>query len=140
MTSLAIFNGFYPAITSSTSAISNGTVKVNDRIESRIEIIQVGDNGTDVYVWVKNIGTTEIITVEHTDVFFGPTDNFYRVGYGDETNPSWEFELEGNDTRWKTAVTNRITIHPSDTLSSGTYLVKIVIPNGIYDELLYTVE
>ena len=138
--SLAIFNGFYPAITNSSSAISTSTNKVSDRLESRIEIIQVGDNGTDVFVWVKNIGASEIQSISYTDVFFGPTDDFYRAIYNSGTNPSWDYELEGGNSQWTTAVTNKITIHPAAPLTPGTYMVKIVIPNGISDEIQYTVE
>lgn len=138
--SLAIFNGFYPAITMSSGAISSTTEKVSDRLESRIEIIQVGDDGTDVYVWIKNIGSSEIRSIERTDIFFGPDDDFYRVNYGGSTPPYWEYQFEGTHTEWKTAVTIKITIHPAAALSPDTYLVKTVIPNGIYDQLFYSVE
>ena len=124
----------------SNNAISSTTQKVSDRIESRIEIIQVGDNGTDVYIWLKNIGSSEIKTIDRTDVFFGPEDNFYRVNYGESTPPYWEYQYEGNHTEWKTAVTIKITIHLAAALSPDTYLVKTVIPNGIYDQLFYSVE
>ena len=124
----------------SNNAISSTTQKVSDRIESRIEIIQVGDNGTDVYIWIKNIGSSEIKTIDRTDVFFGPEDNFYRVNYGESTPPYWEYQYEGNHTEWKTAVTIKITIHLVAALSPDTYLVKTVIPNGIYDQLFYSVE
>jgi flagellar protein FlaG len=124
----------------SNNAISSTTQKVSDRIESRIEIIQVGDNGTDVYIWIKNIGSSEIKTIDRTDVFFGPEDNFYRVNYGGSTPPYWEYQYEGNHTEWQTAVTIKITIHLAAALSRETYLVKTVIPNGIYDQLFYSVE
>jgi len=138
--SLAMFNGFYPAITSSTDAIRSSTTKVSDRIESRIEVIQVGDNGTDVFIWIKNIGSSEIVAIENSDIFFGPTNDFYRVNHGTGPVPYWEYEFEGSKSRWTTTVTARITLHPAAPLTTGTYLVKFVIPNGIFDELTYTVE
>ncbi len=140
ISSLAVFNGFYPAITTSTNAISNTSVKVSDRIESRIEIIQVGNNGNDILIWVKNIGTSEVVAVDYTDVFFGPTDDFYRVSYNSGVAPWWEYELEGGKSRWTTSVTAKLTLHPAEALSAGTYLIKVVLPNGIYDELFYTVD
>lgn len=136
---LAIFNGFYPAITKSSGAISSATTKVNDRIESRIEIIQVGDNGTNAEVWVKNVGTVDIDSIENSDVFFGPEDNFYRVTYGGETAPYWNYQLEGGNSDWKTTITLKMTIHPT-SLSAGAYIVKMVIPNGISDQTTYSVE
>ncbi len=138
--SLAIFNGIYPAITQSSGAINNATVKVSDRIESRIEIIQVGDNVTAAYVWVKNVGTVDIASINRTDIFFGPEGDFYRVDYGGPTLPYWEYQLEGSNSEWTQTVTLKITIHPTSPLSSGTYLIKVVIPNGIADQTTYGVE
>jgi len=138
--SLAIFNGLYPAITQSSGAITSATTKVSDRIESRIEIIQVGDNAADVDIWVKNVGTSDIDSIERSDVFFGPTDNFTRVTYGGETPPYWDYQLEGGNNEWKPTVTLKITIHLAFPPSSGTYLVKVVIPNGIFDQTTFGVD
>ena len=137
---MAIFNGLYPAITRSSGAIMGATIKVSERIESRIEIIHVGENTTDVDVWVKNVGTADIDSIERSDVFFGPTDNFTRVTCGGETPPYWNYQLEGNHSEWKPTVTLKITIHLASSLSSGTYLVKVVIPNGIADETTFSVD
>lgn len=138
--SLAIFNGLYPAINQGSGAITSATTKVSDRIESRIDIIQVGDDVTHVDVWVKNVGTSDIDSIERSDVFFGPEDDFYRVACGGETAPYWNYQLEGNNSEWKPTVTLRITVHLASSLSSGTYLVKVVIPNGISDETTFSVE
>jgi len=116
------------------------TTKVSERIESRIDIIQVGDNTTDVDVWVKNVGTADIDSIERSDVFFGPTDNFTRVTYGGETPPYWNYQLEGNNSEWKPTVTLKITIYLASSLSPGTYLVKVVIPNGISDQTTFGVD
>lgn len=140
VTALAIFNGVYPAISASSGAISSASEKVSDRIESRIEIIQVGDDGSDVFVWIKNVGASDILGIDHTDVFFGPEGDFYRVDYGGSTPPYWEYQLEGDNSIWKPTITLKITIHPAAALSSGSYLVKTVIPNGISDQTIYSVE
>lgn len=139
--SLAIFNGIYPAITRSSSAITSATTKLSDRIESRVEIIQVADNGTaDVDIWVKNVGTSNIDSIDRTDVFFGPEDNFYRVTYGGSTPPYWNYQLEGNNSEWEPAVTLKITVNLDSALSAGIHLVKVIIPNGISDETTFSVE
>jgi flagellar protein FlaG len=138
--SLAVFNGVYPAITDSSGAISSATTKVSDRIESRIDIIQVGDNGTDVYVWIKNIGGSNIDDIDSTDLFFGPEGDFYSVPCGGGSAPYWEYELEGSNSRWKPTVTLKITIHPAEALTAGSYYLKAVIPNGISAQTTYSVE
>ena len=139
--SLAIFNGLYPAITRSSTAITSATAKLNDRIESRIEIIQVADNGTaNVNIWVKNVGTSKIDGIERSDIFFGPETDFYRVTYGGAITPYWDYQLEGGNSEWKPTVTLKITVHLASALSAGTHLVKVIIPNGIFDETTFSVE
>jgi len=68
----AVFNGIYPAIERSGSAITSASDSLNERIKSDIRIIQVNDNGTTVDAWVKNVGTSDIVTVENSDIFLVP--------------------------------------------------------------------
>lgn len=138
--SLAVFNGLYPAITRSGTAITSATAAVSDRIESRIEIIQVANNDTTVQAWVKNVGSSDIPSIERMDIFFGPTSNFSRLTYGGQTPTYWDYQLEGSQSDWTQTVTLRITIHLSSPLTTGNYLLKVVIPNGISDQITFGVE
>jgi hypothetical protein len=141
VTSLAIFNGVYPAITESSSSISSATAKMSDRIESRVSIIQVGNNGATVEAWLKNVGTNEITNIEQTDIFFGTTETFYRVAYGSGPDlPYWDYQIEGGNARWTQAITIKATIHLTEPLSTGKYLLKAVIPNGINDQTTFSVK
>lgn len=140
MASIAIFNGLYPAITQSSSAITNAASKVSDRIESRIEIIQVTDNSTVVYLWVKNVGTSRIDVISRSDIFFGPEDDFGRITYGGGTPPYWDYQIEGGHSQWQQAVTVKVTLNPVSALTSGNYIVKMVIPNGISDQTIFSVD
>lgn len=135
-----MFNGIYPAINQSSTAINNATGKVSDRIESRIEIIQTGVSGTNVYVWVKNVGTSNIDGVERSDIFYGPQDNFSRITYGGAGTPRWSYQLEGGYSRWEQAVTCKITITLASAPTTGTYILKVVIPNGIFDNTTFSVN
>ena len=133
--SLAVFNGLYPAITQSSSAVTSASSRLSNRIESRIEIIQANANSTNItqaHAWVKNVGTVSIKDISGSDVFFGTENDFYRVTFGGTTPPYWGYQIEGGNTEWSQTVTVKITITLSSSLSSGTYMVKMVIPNGIY--------
>ena len=90
--------------------------------------------------WVKNVGTSIIDNVQYGDVFYGLNDNFDRVTYGGVSPPFWNYQLEGDNSRWGQTVTLRVTVHLASTPSAGTYLVKMVIPNGIFDETTFSVE
>lgn len=142
VTSFAVFNGVYPAVERSGEAISSAADTVNDRLLSRIEIIQVGNTGTTVDAWVKNVGTSRIGAVENSDIFFGAEGSVVRVPYGNETSPLpyWSYQLEGTGSHWTQSRTNRITLHLASSPQPGTYLLKVVIPNGIFDETSFGVE
>jgi flagellar protein FlaG len=132
--SLVIFNAMYPAINRSSAAISTMSSNVDDRIKSQIEIIQTVNQDSNIYIWVKNVGSSRIETIEKCDVFFGETGNFSRITYGGAETPRWDYIIEGNDTEWGPTATIKITIYLSGAPSSGTYFIKIIIPNGISDE------
>jgi len=140
--SIAMVNFVYPAISRSEGVIVGVADAVNDRMQSQIKIIQVANDGYDIHVWVKNVGTAEIVSIEQSDVFFGPTDNFSRVVYGTSgpPYPYWNYQIEGDSDSWNPAVTIKVSIHMETSLSSGTYLVKMVIPNGISEEKVFGVQ
>lgn len=138
--SVAIFNGLYPAINNSSSSINNAVSKVSDRIEARVDILQVGKNGSEFYIWVKNTGTQTIVDIPRCDIFYGLSDNFSRVTYGGAGTPRWSYTLEGGFSEWEQAVTCKYTITLAAPPAAGTYLFKVVIPNGIYDETTYGVD
>jgi hypothetical protein len=140
--SFAVFNGVYPAVERSSAAVGSAADSVNDRLTSRIEIIQVGSSGTDVDAWVKNIGSSKIDGIENSDIFFGADSNPMRIAYGSDnsTLPYWDYQLEGGGARWGQAVTNRISVHLASPPAPGTYALKMVIPNGIFDETVFGVR
>lgn len=140
--SIAVINGLYPAVQRSGDAIVSTSDKLNDRIKTDIEIIQVNVDSTTVDVWIKNIGSSEIITVENSDVFFGPTDDFSRIPYDADGSPTpcWDYELEGSASQWGPTNTMKITLSLSSSPSSDTYFLKVIIPNGIADETFFGVD
>ena len=142
MASFAVFNSVYPAVERSSQAVSSAADAVNDRMTTRIEIIQVGSVGTNVDAWVKNVGTSRIGAIGDSDVFFGLDGSISRIAYGDVSSPLpyWSYQLEGGNTQWSQAVTARITISLAGPPAPGTYLLKIVIPNGIFDETVFGLE
>ena len=136
--SVVIINAAFPAITGSTRAITDTAGKISDRIRSQVKIIESASTGSDFYVWIKNVGTSRILGIESSDVFFGPEGNFARVPQGTtgSSEPYWEYSIE-NDSKWAPSATIKITIHSGDTLS-GSYYFKMVIPNGISDQTIYS--
>jgi archaellum component FlaF (FlaF/FlaG flagellin family) len=137
-----VFNSVYPMINRSSDAMVSMAEQVDERMKSRINIVHAANNSTrtEVYLWIKNIGTQRIVNVEASDLFFGEEDNFDRVPYytdAGETYPRWIFELE-NDTAWETSATIKVTITYSSDPGAGTYFSKFIIPNGISDDYYFS--
>lgn len=136
--SMVVFNAMYPAITGTSGAIKDAVSRIDDRIKSNIDIIQVADEDTDVYIWVKNVGASKIGALDQSDLFFGPEGNFSRIPYGSDGSPTpyWDYTIE-NDEKWMPTATLKITVHLSSA-PSGTYYIKVIIHNGISAEILFS--
>jgi flagellar protein FlaG len=137
-----VFNSVYPMVNRSSQAMVSMAEQVDERMKSRISIVHAAssDNHTEVYVWVKNIGTQRIVAIENSDLFFGQEGNFERIPYVSDAGgnlPSWTYTLE-NDTEWQTSATVKITITYASAPGPGTYYIKFIIPNGISDEYYFS--
>jgi uncharacterized protein YbaA (DUF1428 family) len=137
-----VFNSVYPMVNRSSQAMASMAEQVDERMKSRINIVHAASsaNRTEVYVWVKNIGTQRIVNVASSDVFFGQETSFERVPYIDDAGgalPSWDYTLE-NDSEWQTSATIKITITYGSDPGAGTYYMKFIIPNGISDEYYFS--
>ena len=135
---LVVINAIFPAITESTGAIADASNKIDDRIRCKVEIIEIADNGDQVYAWIKNVGASRISAISSSDVFFGPEGNFTRIPYSatDTTKPYWNYQIE-TGSEWGPTATVKIILHLAST-PSGSYYFKIVLPNGISDQEIYS--
>lgn len=137
-----VFNSVYPAVNRSSAAMVSMAEKMDERMKSRINIVHAANSADrkTIYLWVKNVGTSRIVNIDETDVFFGPSDNFSRIPYVDDAGgsyPQWSYTLE-NDTEWLTSATLKITITYDSDPGAGTYFAKVVIPIGISDEYFFS--
>ena len=137
-----VFNSVYPMVNSSSQAMTSMAETVDERMKSRINIVHAANsaNHTSVYLWIKNVGTQRIVSVEDSDLFFGQEDSFNRIPYVDEapaSYPQWSYLLE-NDSQWQTSATIKVTITFSSDPGSGTYYAKFIIPNGISDDFYFS--
>jgi archaeal flagellar protein FlaG len=135
---MVVVNAIFPAIMESTGAIAEATGKIDDRIRSKIEIIEVSDSGNDVYVWVKNVGSSRLGGIDKSDVFFGLEGNFSRIPYDAlaAVKPCWNYTIE-NGTAWSPSATIKVTIY-LNSAPTGSYYLKFVLPNGIADQEIYS--
>jgi hypothetical protein len=135
----AIMNGVYPALQRSSNAINTATDQVNDQIKSQIEIINISSVDSNIRVWIKNTGVSNISSIEHSDVFLTEGVNIEHIGFSSDSAPLpyWNYQLTGDRTLWGPTVTNEIMIHLAAPLAAGSYQVKFIIPNGIADQATF---
>ncbi len=148
--SVLVINSVLPAVGSSAGAVASAADKMDDRIRSQVSIIHItseldasgnwvdsdSDGKFDVFIWVKNVGTSRITGIDQSDLFFGQTSNYARipyVTYAGTQYAHWQYQVE-NGSEWTNTTTLKITIHYSAKISQGTYSTKFIIPNGISDE------
>jgi archaellum component FlaF (FlaF/FlaG flagellin family) len=140
--SIFLFNSVYPMINRSSAAMVSMTEKIDDRMQTRIDIVHAA-NTVDrriVYIWIKNVGSSRIFNIEDSDLFMGPQGDFMRIPHesrAGENFPRWSYEIE-NDTEWKTGATLKITVTYDADPGSDTYYIKLVIPNGITAEYYFS--
>ena len=152
--SVMVYNTVYPAAVQSSASMRNMRSRMDERIQSQVEIVHAvgeldrngnwqdtnGDGDFNVLIWAKNIGSARVAAIGQTDLFFGPEGNFVRIPTGDEmsgSSPYWEWQVE-NDSNWNPTATLRITIHTNAPLPSGRYFIKIVLPSGVSAEYFFS--
>ncbi len=150
---MVIMNSIYPALGRSTSAVIDAASTAGERIKSQLSIIHAAgeldtsgawddtnnDGNFDVFIWVKNVGTSRVLAIEQLDLFFGQEGDFQRYPFIDDAAglPYWTYQIE-NDTEWGPKSTLRINLNFASPLSQGTYLDKVVIPIGVSDEHFFS--
>jgi archaellum component FlaF (FlaF/FlaG flagellin family) len=140
--SIFLFNSVYPMINRSSSAMVSMTEKIDDRMQSDVDVVHATSSASrqTVYIWVKNVGSSRIVNVEESDIFLGPEGNFVRIPHVDYAGgalPSWDYEIE-NDTEWGNGATIKVTVNFGSAQNTGTYFIKVVIPNGVSTEYYFS--
>ncbi len=144
---IVLFNVAYPAIVEGGDAISSMASRAEDRLKTQITVIHAAgeldssgvwyDGNSDglfeVFVWVKNVGSTRVVALDRVDVFFGPEGDFARIPYQGTAGgalASWTAQVE-DDTVWSPTGTLKITIRYASPLPQGRYFIKVTVPAGV---------
>lgn len=110
-----------------------------DVILTKIKIVYVSGNSSSpaVTVWAKNTGSTPISNTDKVDVYFGKVGSTARIPYNAGSDPRWVYSA--NMTQWQIKDTIQIDITSGSNLSPGsTYVARLVTPNGVMDEYLFS--
>jgi archaeal flagellar protein FlaG len=138
----------YPSVISAGDPIISRTNAMGDQILTDIEILHeaTATEGTEVDVWIKNVGPKGISSglIPGSDLFFGDAGNFERIPYDRNGSlaPCWNYSIEqSNDDNWDKGETLRIKLKPADVPVSGKkYFIKFNVYNGVSEEAYFTVS
>ncbi|WP_410507298.1 hypothetical protein RSJ42_10755 [Methanosarcina hadiensis] len=138
----------YPSVISAGHPIMSRTDSMGDQIMTDIEILHeaTGAEGTEIHVWVKNVGCKEISSsaIPRSDLFFGKAGNFERIPYDEKETlvPGWSYRIEQDeDNDWDKGETLSIKIRPADLPEPGKkYFIKFSTYNGVSEEAYFTVS
>lgn len=132
ITKVGTFEGYYTATTEAQK----------EKMLTKFEIIHVNQlNSTSVNIWVKNTGLSPITSLEKFDTYFGLINSVGSVGYASGSTPQWNFNGTDASSVWSEGQTIQITLQDDSALTSNeSYLVQLVISNGVSDDYIFSVS
>ena len=137
ISSVAVFKNLYPVVTQSTEAMAGMERRTDERMKSQVQILHAATSGSNIVLWVKNVGSVRNIGVDSSDLFFGPQGNYARMPFGSGT-PHWGYEIENGGVDWNPTMTIKVTIYSYGAPAPGRYFIKFVLPNGVADETFFS--
>ena len=128
---IALINAVMPALGKSASALSSANSEAAKRIRTDIDVIYAtGNTSGTITIWVKNVGTQIIRSVESSDIIIIKPNGVSRIHYVSGcSSECWDYILEDNASAWSTAVTVKFTV--TTTVATGSYSVSVAAPNGV---------
>jgi len=132
ITKVGTFEGYYTTTTEAQK----------EKMLSKFEIIHVSQiNNTSVNIWVKNTGLTPIQKLDKVDAYFGLINAVDYVGYNSGSTPQWVYNGTSANSAWSEGQTIQIALQDDSALTSNeSYLVQLVISNGVSDDYIFSVS
>ena len=129
-----------PSISEGSQSVIESNREAAIRLRTNIEVIAVAANtaGTQIDVWIKNVGVVPIYAIEKSDVFIvTPGTRFDYMTYAISGDNTWSHDLVG--LNWNRGDTLHIAIElpAGNPLTAGDHVVKISTPNGVLAEKVF---
>ena len=128
----ALINAVLPAANKSSGALLSANSAAADRIKTDIEIVHASGNDTSnkITLWVKNIGTKNIVPISASDVILTTPSDVLRLPYVSGcSSECWDYSIEGSGSDWKQSVTVKFTLLTSVT--TGVYTITLSVVNAV---------
>ena len=143
-----VVNALLPALGRSGTSVLSSSRAASDIIKTDTEIVVVATLSTEIYVWIKNVGSSNILEIDKLDVFLEDGTGLTRMTYetGSPTNDctylplanNWAYCYEDGQTLWTPTNTIKVIINLGSA-PSGDYRIQIVTGNGVAAEKSFSV-
>jgi hypothetical protein len=123
------------------STIIQSNAKEKDITLTRIKILYVSNTSSNVFsVWAKNIGSTDIASLDRIDIYFGKVGSARHIPYNSVSPPSWVIS-DASVKSWRIMDTLQIDVTNDIPLEiNTTYFIRLVTPNGISDDYVFSIS
>ena len=128
----ALINAVLPAANKSSGALLAANSVAADRIKTDIEIVHAsGNDASDkITLWVKNIGTKNIVPISASDVILTTPSDVLRLPYVSGcSSECWDYLVEDSGSDWKQSVTVKFTL--STSVTNGVYTIPLSVVNAV---------
>ncbi len=129
---MALINAVIPAANKSSGALLMANSVAADRIRTDLEIVHASGNDTSnkITLWVKNIGTKNIVPISSSDVILTTPSDVLRLPYVlGCSSECWDYAVEGGGSDWSQSVTVKFTL--STSVTTGVYSIKVSVVNAV---------
>ena len=129
---MALINAVLPAASKSSGALLMANTVAADRIKTDIEILHASGNDTSnkITLWVKNIGTKNIVPISASDVILTTPSDVLRLPYVSGcSSECWAYLVEDSGSDWKQSVTVKFTL--STSVTTGVYTITLSVVNAV---------
>ena len=128
----ALINAVLPAANKSSGALLSANSVAADRIKTDIEIVHASGNDTSnkITMWVKNIGTKNIVPISASDVILTTPSDVLRLPYVSGcSSECGDYFVEDSGSDWKQSVTVKFTL--STSVTTGVYTITLSVVNAV---------
>lgn len=131
---VAFVNAILPSVYGLSESYSSVAQSMEDQFKTDIDIIFVYSDGNNIYVWIKNVGSSNIplSQLEYSDVFIMSSSDYCNPGFESVSNPSWSYTLaNGEGDTWNRGETIKATITLDALPLSEIYKITFFLYNGV---------
>ena len=130
-----------PAISMSSQSVVESNREYAARLQTDIEIIAVAPDstGTQIDVWVKNVGVIPILAIDKSDVFVITSGSrFDALTYAPGGDNTWIESPVGSSWNRSDTLHLKLTLPAANPLSVGSHRLVVSTSNGASSERFFS--